>query len=802
MMPFWFWNDDLEEAELLRQLAALRAGGMGGVVIHPRTGLSRAVGYLTPEYFRLVRRVVEACAALGMKVVLYDEGGYPSGSACGAVVAEDPHHAAHALALVRCDLEGPHRGYWRPSLGRSLQQRLVTAVLARRVGEGIDPSSLTPLQPLEHGLLRLEVTGGPWCALACLEIPSGGTMRGVLPEQEDGSALAPPAADLLQPEAVATFLRLTHARYAAELGEHLGRTVVALFTDEPSLLGRGARRGIQPYTPGLELDIAARLGWSDVRPWLPALWVDYGPETASFRRAYAAALDARLQAVFYSAQARWCEAHGLALTGHPADSDDMASLATFHWPGQDVVWRWVVPGDGSGLRGPHSVAPKAAVSAAAAAGRRRAASELFGAYGWRLSSDEAKWLLDWHLARGVNLLFPHACFYSLRDGRAFESEPDIGPHNPWWPYFQHLAAYSRRLCWLLTEAAAIRPVAVLADGRHLPWEAVRPLYEHQIDFLYLDAGALEHAAVRGGRLCLGNQSFQAVVLAPDTSVPPQGQSLLAALAAAGGAVLPAAPAADLAARLARAVPLEAVAEPPCPDLRLLRLQWRGLDLFACFHEGEAAMETTLVLQRPCAASLQAGWWDPLRDALVPADTTVDADGGLRVRLSLPRRESRVLLLARCDDAAGAVPAPRRNPGDADAVWPLAGPWMVQDAAGRPVAAPGPGDWSRVPALERFAGTLTYRLILRRPPEAAAAELDLGRVGEAAEVFLNGRPAGWTAWAPYRVPLARSLWRAGENLLEVRVTNSAANAFEGALRPSGLLGPVTLRLWFHGAGAVP
>jgi hypothetical protein len=36
------------------------------------------------------------------------------------------------------------------------------------------------------------------------------------------------------------------------------------------------------------------------------------------------------------------------------------------------------------------------------------------------------------------------------------------------------------------------------------------------------------------------------------------------------------------------------------------------------------------------------------------------------------------------------------------------------------------------------------------------------------------------------------WQAGENTLEVRVTNSAANCYEGAMRPSGLLGPVTLR----------
>ena len=62
MMPFWFWNDDVEEGELLRQVGAFDEQGITGFIIHARIGLSRRVGYLTPEYFRLVRRGVEEAA--------------------------------------------------------------------------------------------------------------------------------------------------------------------------------------------------------------------------------------------------------------------------------------------------------------------------------------------------------------------------------------------------------------------------------------------------------------------------------------------------------------------------------------------------------------------------------------------------------------------------------------------------------------------------------------------------------------------------------------------------------------------
>jgi hypothetical protein len=55
--------------------------------------------------------------------------------------------------------------------------------------------------------------------------------------------MAPPAGDLLNPQAVASFLHHTHDQYYAHLKDHFGRTVVAMFTDEPMVLGRDAKRG-------------------------------------------------------------------------------------------------------------------------------------------------------------------------------------------------------------------------------------------------------------------------------------------------------------------------------------------------------------------------------------------------------------------------------------------------------------------------------------------------------------------------------------------------------------------------------
>ena len=806
-MPFWFWNDDLDEAELLRQLRALAAGGCGGVTVHPRIGLSPRIGYLTAEYFRLLRLVVEECARLGLRVILYDEGSYPSGSACGQVVAADPGHAARALILTQRSLTGPWRGPWRVADGRSLLARPVCAVLARvETASGtIDPASATLLEVEPGGLVRLEVGPGEWKALACLDVPSGGTIRGVLPEHEDGMATAPPAGDIMNPAAVASFIRLTHERYAAALGAHLGTTVVAMFTDEPSPLGRHARGGAFPFTAGFDAWLAGRLGRSleETWRWLPALWEDYGPQTEAFRRACVAAVEARIDAVFYAAQADWCAAHGLALTGHPHSSNDMASLVRFHWPGQDAVWRWVAPGDGTGLEGEHSVSAKAATSAARAAGRRRVATELFGAYGWRLSLDEAKWLTDWHLARGNNLFVPHACFYSVRGGRAFESEPDVALHNPWWVHFQDLLGYTRRMSWLLTDGEQVCAVAVAGVGHHLGWEAARRLYEAQIDFLYVDAAGLAAAALDAdGRLCVGAQRYRAVVLEPDFVPTPEGAARVRAFAAAGGAVLRAPLEAPDVARLRALSGPDVTIDPPASGLRVQHVRRDGLDVYALFNEGESPIEGQLTVAAPGRRRLI----DPLRPDAPPAGADSPAAAGRVVALSLPRRESRLLLVDPGGAPGGATgPAGGPGPGEAGAGGvrlTLSGPWEVSYEDGTAAPQSGLGDWTAVRELERWAGRLRYRTTVDGGAGGAhpaltlalapAVDLDLGAVGEAAAVSVNGVPAGAAMWAPYVLPTA-GLWRPGPNRLDVWVTPSAANGYEGAGRPAGLLGPVTLRL---------
>jgi hypothetical protein len=76
-VPFWSWNDDLDEARLMRQIGWLAEMGFGGFHIHVRTGLR--LEYLGAAFLARVRACVEEAADRDLLAWLYDEDRWPSG---------------------------------------------------------------------------------------------------------------------------------------------------------------------------------------------------------------------------------------------------------------------------------------------------------------------------------------------------------------------------------------------------------------------------------------------------------------------------------------------------------------------------------------------------------------------------------------------------------------------------------------------------------------------------------------------------------------------------------------------------
>jgi hypothetical protein len=186
-------------------------------------------------------------------------------------------------------------------------------------------------------------------------------------------------------------------------------------------------------------------------------------------------------------------------------------------------------------------------------------------------------------------------------------------------------------------------------------------------------------------------------------------------------------------------------------------------------------------------------WDALDGRARPWPAQV-IDAGMSVPIRLDRREVVVLVIDSSKEPCPEHPLPS-VPGAV--VSDIVGHWNVSDATGTPVDVPCPGNWARTPGWETFTGTLCFwaEFELDHARAAEAAFLDLGNVGDIAEVKLNGTTLGVRGWSPYVFELGQ-VCIAGLNRIEVRVTNSMANAYDGIQMPSGLLCPVVLRKVGH------
>ena len=78
-IPFWSWNDKLEENELRSQIRTMKELGMGGFFMHARGGLETE--YLSDDWFNCINVCIDEAKKLGMEAWSYDENGWPSGFA-------------------------------------------------------------------------------------------------------------------------------------------------------------------------------------------------------------------------------------------------------------------------------------------------------------------------------------------------------------------------------------------------------------------------------------------------------------------------------------------------------------------------------------------------------------------------------------------------------------------------------------------------------------------------------------------------------------------------------------------------
>jgi hypothetical protein len=552
-VAFWFLNDQLEHQTLVDQMTDFMEKGVYAVCLHPRMGMPKSLKYLSEEYFGYIGTCLRFARENGMKVFLYDEGMYPSGSAGGLVAKRNPEFAGRGLYET---------GY--ESLTR--QEKLNLAAVYAVSGEAF--RLINENDEVSANEQKMAYVCGY----------SNAHIRGVYEEAEWGREEAPLAGDILGREAVAAFIDLTHQQYYDRFGEYFGATVIGMFTDEPAVFGRDNPEKLEnpmiAWTPEMNAE-----GLS-----LPALFRDFGKVTEEMKKQHHHRVRELLSVNFYGQIGEWCARHGLVLTGHPAESGDIDFQKHFGLPGQDLVWRMVEPGNN--LDSPDSVLAKCASDAARHRGIARNMNEAMGCCGppdnlWAFTADEMFWYLNWLFVRGTNMMMIHAFYYSVRSRLQYdERPPDLGPNNIWWRNYKKIADYIARLSWLNTGGVNAPYAAVLCAGNIMPYKKVKALYENGIDFNYLDMDA-QGCTAADGRMEVCGYQYRILLLDDSVYISPAVRKTLDTFTASGGLLYTG----DdwLAFIRSRVTPRESFF-PHNPHVRITRIVKDGTDFYLLANE--------------------------------------------------------------------------------------------------------------------------------------------------------------------------------------------------------------------------
>jgi hypothetical protein len=805
-IPFWFWNGDLEENEIRRQIHDFKAKGVMGFVIHPRIGIPKHIEYLSDKFMELVKFAVEEASRLGMKVVLYDEAMYPSGSAHGMVVKDNPEYASKGLRILEYAVD--HSGELSVNLEQG--EKAVTVLLAQKLGDNqIVRETIKKVSFEERDKeisIKYETSSEEnWSVLIFVQAFSKGTIRGIHFGEDDGEKDAPPAGDLLNKKAMEKFVALTHDRYHEVLGEYFGNTVIAMFTDEPGILGRAGKSGLKPWTEGF-LDWYLSCGNKEED--LALLWYEAGKDTEEIRKNYRKAVNKKLEETYYKPISQWCENHGIALTGHPEKSDEIGFLKYFHIPGQDVVWRWVAPEDNKGINGEHSTMGKCSSDAARHMGRKRNSNECFGCCGpdgvhWAFSAADMKWYFDWLFIRGVNLVYPHAFFYSIDGpGRFGERPPDVGPNNIWWENYGQFSKYIKRMCSIMSESYNTTPIAVLSEEDFLPWQIVKPLYQNQIEFNYLEASLIENnCTIDKGEILIEKQIYKLLIIEDVAMLTDTLCDKLKSFIHGGGKVIIYNP-------LNKAHGLKEVLEikdlndvvnevnklslseikllPKNDNLRISHVLKDGSHFYCLVNEGEGTIEGDICLN----TIGHVEQWNPWTGDMNRAEVKEVGAEGVVVPIKLGFRSSLVL----CVDDKKSPMVQEQEAYTKTKEYELKDKslWKVKSEAQELIDYNVFNSWTSWKGMEHHSGNVSYFTSLKveklKPGEKV--EVDFGEVHEICELFVNGTSAGVAMWAPYSFDIT-SYVNKGENQIELKVTNTLANKIEEKSIKSGLIGPVKI-----------
>ncbi len=828
MMRWWWFGPAATRQELEREMLKMREGGIGGFEIQPVYPLAlddpatpiRNLPYLSDEFIDVLRFANLKGRELGLRVDLTLGSGWPYG---GAKVL--PAHAAGMLRVVRVPVQAGKGFAMVPPLEAG--ENLLAAWAVEDDQAELAGGAVHRLNDLRGP--RVSLGGEPGARAVLFFIASRTGMQVKRPAVGAEGFVV----DHYSRAAVAAYLKSTGDRLLQAFG---AAQPYAVFSDSLEVFGSN-------WTPDLLPEFQRRRGY-DLKPHLPALAGDAGPDTAAIRCDWGRTLTELANENFLSQARRWADARGTRFRcqAYGTPPVTLSSSRLVDMPeGENPHWRGFSPA-------------RWASSACHLYGKPVTSAETWTwvhSPAFRATPLDLKAEADHNFLQGINQIVGHGWPYSPpsagEPGWRFYAAGALNGHNPWWIVMSDLALYLQRVSFLLRQGKPANDVALYLSNSdawarfkagHSPSvnESMPSLLGPRVIGAILDAGfnldfiddeALERVGVpykalvlagveriplaalqklaryaRSGGVLISTRRMPA--LAPGLLEGRRDSAQVRALArelfeAPGGAGVFVKDEAQLGAALSGKLTPDVALDTPAPEVGFIRRKLEAGELYFLANTGNRPRSLRATFR---VKGLKPERWDPFTGGKTGLEWSTTSDGRIQVRLQLDAYESAIVFFS-----ASAAPAvrpasepPRRL--DLSRGWKLSFPALKKTMRLERLRS-----WTDYEDLKFYSGEGIYEKRISVPArmlrKGRKIFLSLGQatpveslggskhgtralletpVHEAAVVYWNGVRAGSIWSPPFELDVTEQL-RPGENSLRIVVGNLAMNEMAGKSLPS-------------------
>ena len=498
---YWWLGDPLTRARIEWQLDQLKGMGVQGLQVNyahsDRGGVSYGLTYpSTPALFSeawwdLFGWYLKEARKRGMAVSLSD---YTLGPGQGwyfdEILKENP--GLHGASLDKAVHDCRGACSWDPP-AKAL------SLTAYRVRDGaIVPGSGLDLRGnAAGGRLAWQVPPGEWRIIAVF------------------AAGEPVSLDPMNPLSGKKVIEKFFQRFEDRNPGESGKGLNFFFSDELNFNVRGWL-----WNQDFAAEFRKRKGY-EVTPELAALFFDTGPRAAKVRLDYSDVMVALSEENYFRPVHEWHVRRGMIFgCDHGGRGRDVTEFGDYF-----RTQRWMSgPGNDQPNLASEIIKNKVASSIAHLYQRPRTWLEGYHSSGWGTSPAQVADATFRNFAMGHNLLTLHGLYYSTHGGWWEWAPPCNHYHMPYWPHMGEFLRASERLSYLLSQGvhradvAIVYPVAPMEAGLggrqsvETAFALGRRLYEHGIDFDFIDFESLARARVEGKQLRVAGEQYRALVL--------------------------------------------------------------------------------------------------------------------------------------------------------------------------------------------------------------------------------------------------------------------------------------------------